>query len=586
MAVYDAFVSYSHAKDKPIAAALQSVIQKLGKPWYRRRALRLFRDDTSLSATPHLWPSIEKALSESRFLILFASPEAAASKWVNKEVDYWLKHNSIDTLLIGLTDGELIWDETTSDFRWCGGMPLPSMLSGRFPTEPKWVRLCAYRDGANPRDANFIELGAEFAATIRGMPKEDLLSQEVRQQRRALTLAWSAAGSLLFLACLAAWQWKAAHEAEQLAIEQRKEAEVHRDNATRNFELAKGTADSLVIDIAQGLRDVEGMRANSVRKILATAKLTFERLVASDPGNLDLQRSRGIMLLEFGNTYLIVSDLAAAHDSYDAGRAIFERLIAHDPSNGGWQRDLSVAWARISKVLKAEGKLMQALAAYRTALAIRERLVTSEPLNADWQRDVALAQEGIGVLLEAQRDFDGALEAYRAALAVRQRLVASDPEHAGCRCELASSWRNIGNVLNVQQKLDEALDAYRISLAIVERLVESDPTNTDWQRDLALSLAGIGTQLEAKGDRTGALDAHRTALAVRERLAKADPDNVQWQTDLMSSHWRLAELGDDSARRYSFIADTLRRLKERNKLTPDQEGMLPEVEARLAKLRG
>ena len=27
MAVYNAFVSYSHAKDKPIAAALQSVIQ-------------------------------------------------------------------------------------------------------------------------------------------------------------------------------------------------------------------------------------------------------------------------------------------------------------------------------------------------------------------------------------------------------------------------------------------------------------------------------------------------------------------------------------------------------------------------------
>jgi hypothetical protein len=45
MALYDAFISYSHAKDKPIAAALQSVVQKLGKPWYRRRALRVFRDD-------------------------------------------------------------------------------------------------------------------------------------------------------------------------------------------------------------------------------------------------------------------------------------------------------------------------------------------------------------------------------------------------------------------------------------------------------------------------------------------------------------------------------------------------------------
>ena len=75
MAIYDAFVSYSHAKDKPIAAALQSVVQTLGKPWYKRRALRVFRDDTSLSATPHLWPTIETALNESRFLILLASAE-------------------------------------------------------------------------------------------------------------------------------------------------------------------------------------------------------------------------------------------------------------------------------------------------------------------------------------------------------------------------------------------------------------------------------------------------------------------------------------------------------------------------------
>src|SRR5438093_12981760 len=91
MALYDAFISYSHAKDKPIAAALQSVVQRLGKPWYRRRALRMFRDDTSLSATPSLWPAIEQALGQSRFLILLASSNAAASRWVNKEIAYWLE---------------------------------------------------------------------------------------------------------------------------------------------------------------------------------------------------------------------------------------------------------------------------------------------------------------------------------------------------------------------------------------------------------------------------------------------------------------------------------------------------------------
>ena len=94
MPAYDAFISYSHLKDKPLAARLQSVIQTLGKPWYKRRSLRVFRDDTSLSATPHLWPSIEAALGQSRFLILLASREAAESKWVSKEVEYWLRQQS------------------------------------------------------------------------------------------------------------------------------------------------------------------------------------------------------------------------------------------------------------------------------------------------------------------------------------------------------------------------------------------------------------------------------------------------------------------------------------------------------------
>jgi hypothetical protein len=55
-------------------------------------------------------------------------------------VAHWLHYNSIDTLLIGLTDGELAWDETVGDFAARGNMPLPPVISDRFPVEPKWVR--------------------------------------------------------------------------------------------------------------------------------------------------------------------------------------------------------------------------------------------------------------------------------------------------------------------------------------------------------------------------------------------------------------------------------------------------------------
>jgi MTH538 TIR-like domain (DUF1863) len=131
MAGYDAFISYSHALDKPIASALQSVIQTLGKPWWKRRMSRVFRDDTSLSATPHLWSSIEEALLNSQFMILMASPEAAKSKWVGKEVETWLAKKDQSNLLLALTAGDLQWDATINDFRWSSETPLPENLRGQ-----------------------------------------------------------------------------------------------------------------------------------------------------------------------------------------------------------------------------------------------------------------------------------------------------------------------------------------------------------------------------------------------------------------------------------------------------------------------
>jgi hypothetical protein len=113
---FDAFVSYSRAIDGRLAPALQSALQRFAKPWYRMRAKRIFRDDASLSANPGLWSSIEQALEASEFFILLASTDAAASRWVTREVSCWLQNASAERLLIVLTDGDLVWDEVRGAF--------------------------------------------------------------------------------------------------------------------------------------------------------------------------------------------------------------------------------------------------------------------------------------------------------------------------------------------------------------------------------------------------------------------------------------------------------------------------------------
>ena len=56
---YEAFISYSHAADGRLAPTLQTGLHRFAKPWYRLRAMRVFRDETTLATSPELWPSIE-----------------------------------------------------------------------------------------------------------------------------------------------------------------------------------------------------------------------------------------------------------------------------------------------------------------------------------------------------------------------------------------------------------------------------------------------------------------------------------------------------------------------------------------------
>jgi hypothetical protein len=83
---YRAFISYSHAVDGRLAPALQIGLHRLAKPWCQIPAFAVFRDKTSLAAAPQLWSSIEDAHDGSDLFILLASPAAAGSSWVGKEV--------------------------------------------------------------------------------------------------------------------------------------------------------------------------------------------------------------------------------------------------------------------------------------------------------------------------------------------------------------------------------------------------------------------------------------------------------------------------------------------------------------------
>jgi len=215
--LYKAFLSYSHTADAKLAPAIQSGLQGFARPWYRLRALRVFRDKTSLAVNPALWPSIERALEQSEYFVLLASPAAAASHWVRREIAYWLTHRSSETLLILLTEGMLAWDAAKGDFDWTQTTALPSDAGLVFADEPlhldlRWTE--EKEDQLSMRNAQFRDAIADLASTLHGRPKDDLVGEDVRRHRSAMRLAWSAIAALTLLTV-------AAVTAAYLAVQQR-----------------------------------------------------------------------------------------------------------------------------------------------------------------------------------------------------------------------------------------------------------------------------------------------------------------------------------------------------------------------------
>ena len=528
MRTYDAFISYSHAQDKPIAAALCTVVQSIGKAWWQRRALRVFRDDASLAASPHLWPDILAALTGTRFLILLASPEAAASPWVGKEIEYWLANKGPHTILIVLTGGTLTWDLTANDFHPAGSDAIPAALLGRFEAEPRWVDLRPFRAGgqqASKRNPEFLTRAADIASALHGVAKEDLLSDELRQQRRALGAAWTAAAGLAGLAAVATWQAYVADQ-ERRRVEQA---------------LAQGTAtaNNLVSNLAGRFAGQKGIPQKFILDILGEARTLVTEFGKIGGDRPELIETQAYALAELSKTLRIQGDsmaaIAQSQATASAAVAAYERLTALAQVKPEWRRGLGASLDRLGDVLRDQGRTEEALTVYRRSLTLAEAETASEDNRA-------VAHEKIGAILRDRGQWAEALAQFQQTMATREWLLKSAPGRADLQRAVLVSQANIAKALSATGKLSEALAELRGRLARAEVFAIGRPDSNDAQHDLALAAGDLGEALVASGGLQEGRQRLEASLTTLRSLALADPDLGEWQTDLMAMLGRAGDL--------------------------------------------
>jgi|GEM_PF-6244691 len=230
---YDAFLSYKRQPDERIASALQKALQSLARPWLKWRAMRVFRDITSIPAGPNLGAALRQRLKNSEYLILLACPEAFQPTdatpnptWVEQEILYWLNEcGGPKRMLIARTAGEIHWDASASDFDWRKTTALPKSVSGLLRTEPSVVDLTWTRHTDNQTrltltDPVFANATAAMAEPIHGKDREELFSEDGRQRKKAILFRNITVSGLIALLIVAFYLWHLSDQ-RRIAVERK-----------------------------------------------------------------------------------------------------------------------------------------------------------------------------------------------------------------------------------------------------------------------------------------------------------------------------------------------------------------------------
>ncbi|HET7717785.1 MAG TPA: tetratricopeptide repeat protein [Bauldia sp.] len=448
--------------------------------------------------------------------------------WLEEEREFLIGRNRLERALSdwqGLPEGERDKGLITGILlerakNWLAAHP------GRFDAaETEFIRASERADEERRRQAEEQRQALE-AAKLRQAETERDAAQRVQRRTRI------AAAILGVVALIAIAAGVLAFRAEQRASAEADRANAEADRANANLTIARDTVYNVARDVAQGVRDVQGMRLENLRAILGRVETAITELMKAAPNDEQVLRGRATTLTLFSDTYLAAGDTAAAQTALEEALAIRRRLLEAHPDELKLKSDLSLTLNRVGDIEVRTGDLPAALVAYNEALDVARAVVAAKPDDPDAQADVWVSLIKVGDVLVSTGEATEGLALYEEGLAIVRKLSAAAPGNTEWQRRVAQSLNAVGDAKRRLGDTEGALAAYEESLALVRDLVARDPTSTPFRRDLAIDLQRIGDQKLLLGETDEALALFNEALAIMRELAESDPDNKGWQGDL------------------------------------------------------
>jgi WD40 repeat protein len=206
---YKAFISYKHLTSTAFAVQLERALMSYAKPLLTR-PIRIFRDERYLAPGANLPKLIVDALSSSEFLILLASPEAAASSWVHDELERWCGElKRAENLIVILVKGQIAVNAEAKTVDWERTDALPPILCKYLERVPFYLDFAQITraEDLTLADPEFKKAVNGITARFRNVDPNDMLGIEILQYRRNMRLrngAIAALSTLTLTASIAA----------------------------------------------------------------------------------------------------------------------------------------------------------------------------------------------------------------------------------------------------------------------------------------------------------------------------------------------------------------------------------------------
>ena len=376
---YKVFLSYSH-HDKKWGEWLHRALEnyKIDKDLVGRqtpagsvpKTLRpIFRDRDDFAAGYSLTEQTVAALEASQFLIVICSPRAATSPYVNEEIRRFKAMGRAERVIAIIIDGQP-GDAEQECF--------PAALRRKVRADGA---LTDEREEPIAADARPAADGREMArqkvvAGILGVDLDEIARRAERAARKRFR-TWVASLAFLTIGFAAITVWAELNrreaetqrnEADRQRIEvqgqkaeaeaNRREAETQRNEADRrrieaqeqkaeaerNFDVAQKAANALVFDIAQGLQEQEGLKTETVKKILDQAERAFFRhslRAQTRMYNCSVIRPQ---CMGYSRAPTSASAYREPAQVFTDPLEIIKRIVEAEPANRVWQRDLAVAY--------------------------------------------------------------------------------------------------------------------------------------------------------------------------------------------------------------------------------------------------